>query len=123
MQNENLRAEADRRRLAFFQTASALSTHATPSKIVDELVGAIDPNFTMLNRLKTETQHNPFALLAAIGGLWLLSRQIMTTRNTNPKVPALTRPYKSRLASSKGNGKTSREELASDDVNPLNERT
>lgn len=123
MQNDKLRAEADRRRSTFFQTASALSTHVTPAKIMDELVGALDPDFRMLNRLKAEGKRNPFALVAAVGGIWLLSRQIMTIKNTGSRVREPAEPTRRPHSNSKLNIKGLIEKLAPDDITVLNERT
>lgn len=83
--NDNLRAEADRRGKAFFKSASTLSERMRPVKLLNEAVAAFDPDFVLLNRLKAGVQRNPFALLAAAGGLWLLSLQL-TRRNQQKSV-------------------------------------
>jgi hypothetical protein len=75
-QNDKLRAEADRRGAVFFQTASTLLKHLHPAGLLDEVIGALDPNFALLSRFETETRRNPFALLAVVGGLWFLTGQM-----------------------------------------------
>lgn len=74
--NDKLREEADRRRAVFFQSALATTEHFRPARMLDQIVGALDPDFTLLDRLAAEVKRNPFALLAAVGGLWLLTRQL-----------------------------------------------
>ncbi len=75
-QNDKLRAEADRHGAMFFQSASTLLKHLRPASLLDEVVGALDPNFELLSRFETETRRNPFALLAVVGGLWFLVAQL-----------------------------------------------
>jgi hypothetical protein len=76
MRNDNLRVEADRRSAVFFQSASAMSERMKPARLLNDIVGAADPDFVLLNRFETAVKRNPFALLAAVGGLWLLARQV-----------------------------------------------
>ena len=75
-QHEKLRMEADRRRKVFLQSASTISQHLQPKVILDEIVGAIDPGFALLNRLQSTAKRHPLVMLAAVGGLWLLIRQL-----------------------------------------------
>jgi hypothetical protein len=76
MRNDNLRVEADRRSAEFFRSVSSLSEKINPASLLNEIVGAADPDFTLLNRFETEVRRNPFALLAAVGGFFLLARQL-----------------------------------------------
>jgi hypothetical protein len=76
MRNESLRAEADRRGAVFFKSAAAMSERMKPARLLDEMVAAADPDFALLHRFETIVKRNPFALLAAVGGFWLLARQL-----------------------------------------------
>jgi hypothetical protein len=89
MRNDNLRVEADRCGAEFFRSASSLSEKMNPASLLNQIVGAADPDFSGLNRFETEVKRNPFALLAAVGGFFLLARQLQH-RETHTK-PA-TRP-------------------------------
>ncbi len=74
--NQKLRADADRRRDEFFQTASAISEQLRPSAILDKVVGAIDPRFVRLKRIESAVNGKPLAVLVAVSGLWLVARQL-----------------------------------------------
>jgi hypothetical protein len=89
MRNESLRAEADRRSAVFFKSAAVMSERMKPARLLNEIVGAADPEFTLLNRFETEVRRNPFALLAAVGGFFLLARQL---QNREPHTKPATRP-------------------------------
>jgi hypothetical protein len=88
MRNDSLRAEADRRAAMFFQAASSMSQRIRPTSLLNEIVGAADPDFALLNRFKTEVKRNPFVMLAAVGGLWLLAQQL---KRREPPTKPVTR--------------------------------
>jgi hypothetical protein len=88
MRNDNLRVEADRRAAVFFQSVSAMSERMRPTRLLNEIVGVADPDFALLNRFKTEVKRNPFAMLAAVGGLWLLAQQL---KRREPATTSATR--------------------------------
>lgn len=89
--NEKLRAEADQCAAVFRQSASAVIDEIRPARLLDEIVGALDPNFALLDRMAFQTKRNPVAMLVVGGGLLLLMRQ-MTSGDLKPS--SLTRQGK-----------------------------
>jgi hypothetical protein len=87
--NQKLRAEADRCRAEFFQTASSTLEQMRPAAVLDKVVGVLDPGFEVLKRLESTANRNPLAVLVAVGGLWLLGRQLK--RGDRPTKPATRR--------------------------------
>lgn len=88
MRNDSLRVDADRHRAVFFHAASAMSERMRPARLLNEIVGVADPDFALLNRFKIEVKRNPFAMLAAVGGLWLLAQQL---KRREPATKSATR--------------------------------
>jgi hypothetical protein len=85
--NQKLRAEADRRRAAFLETASSVSKQMRPAAILDKVVGVLDSRFAVLKRIKSAAKRSPFAVLAAVGGVLLLSRQLKRgDQRSNPVI-------------------------------------
>lgn len=91
MRNEKLRAEADRRGAVFAQSTSAMIDEFRPARLLDQFVGALDPHFTLLDRMTFEVKRNPVAVLVVGGGLLLLMRQLT---NGDLKPSSLTRQGK-----------------------------
>lgn len=101
--NEKLRAEADRHRDVFFQTASSMSEQMRPAAVLDKVVGALDPRFEMLKRFESATKQNPLAVLIAVGSLWLLMRQMKPRdRQTSTATRRGMRPYRITPSTLKG---------------------
>jgi hypothetical protein len=86
--NQKQRLEADRRRAEFLQTASSVSDQLRPMVLLDDFVGALDPEFVFLRRMQSVAKRNPFAILAAVGGVWLLTQQL---KRNAPKEKSSTR--------------------------------
>lgn len=78
--NDKLRIEADRRRAALKESASAVSIHMQPRQLLDKAVNAFDPNMTWLHQFHAETKRNPFVLMAVVGSFWLLAKKMSQTR-------------------------------------------
>lgn len=101
--NVKLLVEADRRRAAFFQTATTAAKQARPVVLLDKLVGALDPGFALLNRFQSAAKQNPLAILAAVGGLWLLTRQLKRRElQTKSATRRVMRSYRLPRATLKG---------------------
>jgi hypothetical protein len=101
--NQKLRAEADRRRDAFFETASSTAEHMRPAAVLDKLVGMLDPNLELLKHIESTAKRNPLAVLVAVGGLWLLARQMKRSgQQTKPATRRVMRPYRTARSTLKG---------------------
>ena len=101
--NVKLRAEADRRRAAFFQSAKSTADQVRPVVLLDNVVGALDPGFALLNRFQSAAKQNPLAMLAAVGGLWLLIRQLKSSElQTKSATRRVMRSYRLPRATPKG---------------------
>jgi hypothetical protein len=83
---DTLHAEANRRRAEFFQSATSMSNQLRPSRLLDDIMGTIDPDFALLQRIQIKMRRNPVTVLAAMAGILLLSRQL--ARRKPPKTPA-----------------------------------
>ena len=73
-ENGKLRAEADRRRAEFLQSASNLTDNMQPANLLNELVGSLDPDFAWLKWLQHKASQNPVPVLAACAGFLLMTR-------------------------------------------------
>jgi hypothetical protein len=82
---EALRLEADRSRAHFLASASKLTRNLSPSRLMNDAVGALQPSRHTLQDVGDEIRRNPLALLAALGGLWLFFQQVS-------RKPTKTRP-------------------------------
>jgi hypothetical protein len=91
IENRKLWAEADQRAAAFRQSTSAVIDEFRPVRLLDQTVGALDPNFALLDRITVEAKRNPIAVLVLGGGLWLLMRQL---KSGDLKPSSLTRQGK-----------------------------
>lgn len=74
--NDKIWAEADRRANVFFQTAASATNHLHPARIVDQLLGRLDPHSVILHRFTSKIKDNPFALLVAVVGVWIFTQQL-----------------------------------------------
>ncbi len=101
--NEKLRAEADRRRAAFIQTASSVSEQMRPAAVLDRFVGMLDPNFKILKRVESTAKRNPLIMLVTVGSLWLLACQLKSSdRQTKLSTRRGLRPYRMTRSTRKG---------------------
>ncbi len=73
-ENDRLRIEADRRHTEFLQSVSNLTDNMRPARLLDEVVGLLDPDFTLLERLQNKASRNPVPVLAACAGFLLMIR-------------------------------------------------
>lgn len=83
---DELRANADRQRAVFFQSAISLSDRLRPAQMLDNMLRAADPDFVILRRFETAVKQNPVALMAAVSGVMLLMQQLL--RSETAKKPA-----------------------------------
>ena len=73
-EKDRLRIEADRRHTEFLQSVSNLTDNMRPARLLDEVVGLLDPDFTWLERLRNKASRNPVPVLAACAGFLLMIR-------------------------------------------------
>ena len=76
-----LEQEANKRRSSFKGQVVATADKLRLGYLVEKAMGYIDPDFSKLKRMQKRTEENPFALFAAVAGLFLLVRQISTPSN------------------------------------------
>jgi hypothetical protein len=93
------RLEADQKKSDFFANMDDVRMKLSPDYVVDKLLRAVDPDFAILRRMEERARSNPMALLAAVGGLNLLARQLMT-RQQNQSPKTLKQGRRSRLVRS-----------------------
>jgi hypothetical protein len=89
--NDRLRAEADRRHREFLQSASNLSDNMQPARLLNELAGALDPDFAWLKRLQHKASQNPVPVLAACAGFLLIIRTLAKRLRSSTPVTRQTR--------------------------------
>jgi hypothetical protein len=98
-----LRLAADQRKSDFIANIAEVKTQLKPDYVFDEALRIVDPDFVILKRMEGCAKKNPFALLAAFGGVYLLARQLMT--KTEIQSPKITKHGKrSRLVRSTSKG-------------------
>jgi hypothetical protein len=82
------RLEADQKKSDFFANIDEVRMKLRPDYVVDQVLRAVDPDFAILKRMERRARSNPLPLLVAVGGLYLLARQLMTRPpNQSPKTP------------------------------------
>jgi hypothetical protein len=79
-----LRLAADQRKSDFIASIAEVKTQLKPDYVFDEALRIVDPDFAILKHVHDRAKKNPFALLAAFGGIYLLARQLMT----KPEIPS-----------------------------------
>ena len=79
-----LKLAADQRRSAFFADLGDVKTQLRPDYIFNEALHSVDPDFHILKRMEDRVKSNPFAALAAFGGLFLLARQLTSKTAKHP---------------------------------------
>lgn len=83
-----LRLAADHRKSEFFGNIVEIKTKLKPDYLFDEVLHVVDPDFAILKRMENRARSNPLALFAAVIGVYLLARQLMTkSANQSPKTP------------------------------------
>jgi hypothetical protein len=87
---DQLRRNADRRAEAFSRSLSETSRRARPTRLIDDAVHALDPEFRVLRRFEAAVQRHPIVALATLMGLsWLAAQTI--TGGVKPPSPRLER--------------------------------
>ena len=105
---EQLRLDADAKHRAVVADASELRSSLTPRRIINDVVQALDPEFSALNRVETALQKNPIAAVVLAAGLDLLLRRGKIDPATTPQRASIrARPLPTSRLTSKGdhNGK------------------
>ncbi len=74
-----LRTAADQNKSAFFAGMADVKSQLKPDALFESAVHSVDPDFAILKRMEDRAKGNPFALMAAFAGLYLLARQLTTT--------------------------------------------
>ncbi len=98
---EMLRKDADSKRALFLDAIDGVVVQLKPSRIADAALATLDPDFSVLKRMQKKIKGNPFAILAAAAGLFLLSRQMSGPERTPS---AGSRVRRTRLAHSTPKG-------------------
>ncbi len=73
-----LRLAADQKQSDFISNIAAVKAQLRPAYLFDEAIRVVDPDFAVLKHIDHRARKNPFALLAAFGGIYVLARQLMT---------------------------------------------
>jgi hypothetical protein len=94
-----LRMEADRRKSDFFANIAEIQTQLTPDNLLEQALQAADPGLLNLKRMETQAKNNPFAVLAALTGLYVLARQL-TAKSPDPEPGTAKRGRRFRLTRS-----------------------
>ncbi len=74
-----LRAAADKNKSAFLASMTDVKSQLKPDALFETAVHSVDPDFAILKRMEDRIKGNPFAVMAALAGLYLLVRQLTTT--------------------------------------------
>lgn len=99
----DLRREADQQKAAFFKDMGQVKMKLKAEYLLDEALHSVDPNSEILTRLESRAKSNPFPALAALGGLYILARQ-MISRPSNTVQPSIKRTGRSRFVRSTPKG-------------------
>jgi hypothetical protein len=70
-----LEANADKCATAFVEQFSNATEQLKPLPLLDALIAQVDPELKVLKKLTAQTQRQPFPLLAAFTGIFVLARQ------------------------------------------------
>lgn len=70
-----LRNKADHARAEFLQSANNMSDQMRPARLINGLIGAVDPDFNVLKRFQKRMQQSPIIVLAVVASILLLARQ------------------------------------------------
>jgi hypothetical protein len=75
---EALRREANLNASAFAVQIDEAKEQLKPAKILDEMVGALDPGFGLLKHMQGRAREHPLAVLAVVSATMLLLRYLST---------------------------------------------
>jgi hypothetical protein len=70
-----LEAHANECATVFVEQFSSVTEQLKPLPLLDALIEQVDPEFKVLQNLKTKTRRQPFPLLAVFTGIFVLARQ------------------------------------------------
>jgi hypothetical protein len=102
---DRLRRKADKHAEAFSRSLSETSRRARPSRLMDDAVHALDPEFRVLRRVEAAVQRHPIVVLATLMGLSWLAAQTITGDPKPPPSQRLERRPRSRRISRPRNQK------------------
>jgi hypothetical protein len=91
---ESLEQEADRRGRVFVAQINATTERLKPLPLVNAVLAQFDSDLQKLERMRSQTQRNPFPLLAAVAGILMVFRQFNQPSET--PIPASDFPKPAR---------------------------
>lgn len=87
-----LEREADRKNTVFADQLTNTIGKLSPRAMASSVLDIVDPDFSKLKQMTTRTAQNPFALLTAFAGLYLLVRQVSKPLNSQSSATPARRP-------------------------------